>query len=86
MRAEGVKDACEHIGLPRPGEVVLQQVSLVEGVPPAGEFPQIRRKRDGGRQSHAHAAIVFEEPIAGPVLVGAGRFRGYGLCRPMDRR
>ena len=28
--------------------------------------------------------IVFEEPVRGPVLVGAGRFRGYGLCRPMD--
>ena len=31
------------------------------------------RKRDGGRQSHSHAVIVFDEPVAGPVLVGAGR-------------
>jgi hypothetical protein len=84
--AESVKDACEHIGLPRPSEVLLRQVSLVEGVPHAREFPRVARKRDGGRQSHAHAAIIFKEPIAGPVLVGAGRFRGYGLCRPMDRR
>lgn len=84
--AESMKDACEHIGLPRPGGVLLQPVSLVEGVPHAREFPRLSRKSDGGRQSHAHATIVFKEPVAGPVLVGAGRFRGYGLCRPIDYR
>ena len=84
--AESLKDACQHIGLPRPAEVVLHPVSPVEGVPHAREFPRLVRKRDNGRQSHAHAVIVFDAPVAGPVLVGAGRFRGYGLCRPMDPR
>ena len=83
--AESVKDACQHIELPRPREVLLQPVSLVEGVPHAREFPQLTRKRDNGRQSHAHAVLVFDEPVTGPVLLGAGRFRGYGLYRPMDR-
>ena len=82
--AESVKDACGHIGLPRPREVMLHPVSLVEGAPHAREYPQLTRKSDGGRQSHAHAVIIFEEPVRGPVTVGAGRFRGYGLCRPMD--
>ena len=82
--AESVKDACGHIGLPRPREVMLHPVSLVEGAPPAREYPQVTRKSDGGRQSHAHAVMIFDEPVRGPVLVGAGRFRGYGLCRPMD--
>lgn len=82
--AESVKDACLHIGLPRPREVLLHPVSLVEGVPHAREYPQLLRKNDGGRQSHNHTVIVFDEPVRGPVLVGAGRFRGYGLCRPMD--
>ena len=84
--AESVKDACEHIGLPRPREVLLHPVSLVEGVPHAREYPQLTRKNDGGRRSHNHAVIVFDEPVRGPVLIGAGRFRGYGLCRPMDKR
>ena len=83
--AESVKDACEHIGLPRPDQVLLQPVSLVEGVPHAREFPQITRKSDGGKPSQSHAVIVFKEPVTGPVLLGAGRFRGYGLCRPMDQ-
>ena len=84
--AESVKDACAHIGRPRPREVLLHPVSLVEGVPHSREFPQITRKRDGGRQMHSHAVVIFNEPVAGPVLIGAGRFRGYGLCRPMDHR
>ena len=83
--AESVKDACEHIGLPRPRDVLLHPVSLVEGVSHAREFPQLIRKHDRGRQSHSHAVLVFDEPVAGPVLIGAGRFRGYGLCRPIER-
>ena len=82
--AESVKDMCGHIGLPRPREVLLHPVSLVEGVPHAREYPQLMRKNGGGRRSHNHAVIVFDEPVRGPVFVGAGRFRGYGLCRPMD--
>ena len=80
--AESVKDACQHIGLPRPNEVLLHPVSLVEGAPHARDFPQLTRKRDGGRRSHSHAVLIFNELVRGPVLLGAGRFRGYGLCRP----
>ena len=83
--AESVKDACERIGLPRPREVMLHPVSLVEGVPHAREFPYLIRKSDGGRRHHRHAVLIFDEPVAGPVIIGAGRFRGYGLCRPMDQ-
>ena len=82
--AESVKDMCGHVGLPRPREVLLHPVSLVEGVPHAREFPQLARKHDGGRRRHGHAVVVFDEPVCGPVLIGAGRFRGYGLCRPME--
>lgn len=82
--AESVKDACGHIGLPHPREVLLHPVSLVEGVPHAREYPQLERKNGGGRRSHSHGVLVFDEPVRGPVLVGAGRFRGYGFCRPVD--
>ncbi len=83
--AESVKDMCGHVGLPRPHEVLLHPVSLVEGVPHAREFPRLTRKRDRGRQSHSHTVVIFDEPVRGPVLIGAGRYRGYGLCRPMTR-
>ena len=75
--------ACQRIGLPSPQVVVTGQVSLHEGVPHSRSFPPLRRKSDGGRMRHAHAIIVFDEPVRGPVLLGAGRFRGYGLCKPL---
>ncbi len=86
LASESVKDACERVGLPRPQEVRLIPVSLIEGVPPARQYPQLRRKNDGGPMVHSHAVITFENPVSGPVIVGAGRFRGYGLCRPIRER
>jgi len=81
---EVVKDACERIGLPRPAAVVLGPVSPLRGVPPARSFPPLLRKGDGGRRQHLHAEVLFDEPVQGPVLIGAGRFQGYGLLRPLD--
>ena len=45
-------------------------------------FPGVRRKSDRGRLQHQHAVITFAGPVGGPVILGAGRYRGYGLCRP----
>ncbi len=78
-----VGDACVAIGLPRPREVIVTPVSAHLGAPPAFEFPRLRRK-DGSERRHAHAILVFDEAVVGPVLIGAGRYRGYGVCRPVD--
>jgi CRISPR-associated protein Csb2 len=83
--AESVKDSCERIGLPRPDKVLLHPVSMFEGVPHSNEFPFLTRKKDGGRMQHAHTVILFGEKVEGPVVVGAGRYRGYGLCRPVPQ-
>ena len=77
-----VEDACERIGLPRPLDVMLSHISLHMGVPHSRSFPVIRRKGDNGRLQHLHAVLTFAEPVGGPVILGAGRYRGYGLCRP----
>ena len=83
--AEIVKDACERIGLPRPMDVLLHPNSLIRGVPTAREFPYLTRKSDGGRMHQAHVVLTFEQDVQGPILIGAGRFRGYGLCRPLPQ-
>ena len=77
-----IASACERIGLPAPESVVITPVSAHLGAPAAHEFPRMRRK-DGSLRRHAHAIITFHEAVAGPVLLGAGRYRGYGLCRPL---
>lgn len=80
--ADMVCRACERIGLPPPAEVIPTPVSPHIGVPAAHVFPRIKRK-DGSERRHTHAILVFEEPVRGPVAIGAGRYRGFGLCRPI---
>lgn len=82
---ESIARGCVRIGLPAPREVVAAPVSLFEGVPHVRDLPGIRRKSDGGRVFHTHTVVTFAEPVAGPILVGAGRYRGYGFFRPLAR-
>jgi CRISPR-associated protein Csb2 len=81
--ADMIRLACERIGLPRPREVVMTPVSPHLGVPAAHEFPRLSRK-DGTDRRHSHAILLFDDAVHGPIAVGAGRYRGYGLCRPYD--
>ena len=77
-----VAKSCERVGLPRPADVILSSVSLFEGAPVAQRFPALNYRNSGRpRRFHIHAVITFEEAVRGPVLLGAGRYRGYGLCR-----
>ena len=39
-----------------------------------------------GLRSLVHAVVRFPQPVRGPVVLGAGRFVGLGLCLPLDRR
>jgi CRISPR-associated protein Csb2 len=77
-----IRLACQRIGLPEPREIVATPVSAHLGSAPAHTFPRLRRK-DGSQRRHSHAILIFAEPVRGPILLGAGRYRGYGLCRPM---
>lgn len=78
-----ISAACARIGLPAPREVIVTHVCAHLGVPPSFAFPLLRRK-DGSERRHTHAILVFDKPVVGPVLIGAGRYRGYGACRPLE--
>lgn len=80
--AEMITAGCKRIGLPPPREVVVTPVSAHLGAPPSHAFPRLRRK-DGSERRHTHAILLFDEAVRGPVILGAGRYRGYGLCRPI---
>lgn len=80
--ANSIAASCEAIGLPKPREVIVTAISPHLGVPPAHAFARLRRK-DGSERRHTHAIVVFDQPVSGPVLIGAGRYRGYGVCREM---
>jgi CRISPR-associated protein Csb2 len=73
--------ACARIGLPRPTKVRLGSTGFLTGSPHARSVPALQRK-DGSSRQQVHVLLEFAEPVRGPVLIGAGRFRGYGLCMP----
>jgi CRISPR-associated protein Csb2 len=77
-----VVKACQYIDLPRPRDVVLMPGSLFTGAPPAKRFPPLPKKSGKTLDQHTHALLIFDEQVRGPVLLGTGRYRGYGLCRP----
>jgi CRISPR-associated protein Csb2 len=82
-RAEGiVARACEYIGLPRPCWVQVMRRSLFDAAPEAQRFMPYPRNGPGSRRVCVHAELCFEQPVAGPVVLGAGRHFGVGLCRP----
>ena len=91
--AKTIQTACERVldsktpekKAPKIVHVAPLPVSPHLGAPPAHSFPRMERK-SGGQCSHTHALIVFDKPIVGPLLVGAGRYRGYGFCRPIGER
>ena len=86
---ELIASACENAGLPapHPDRIRVGKHSAVEGMPPArplaGEPPWLRWKAPKSLASRqlVHAVIDFREEVRGPVLLGAGRFTGLGLCR-----
>ena len=91
---ELIATACTNAGLPRPDPACIQvgKHSAVEGAPPAwppsGAPPWTawRVPPPLASRSLTHAVIDFGREVAGPVLLGAGRFTGLGLCRRLGDR
>jgi CRISPR-associated protein Csb2 len=86
---ELIARSCTNVGLPRPdpGCIQVGKHSAVEGAPPAWPRPAAppwtrwRVPEPLATRSLTHAVIDFEHAVAGPVMLGAGRFSGLGLCR-----
>jgi CRISPR-associated protein Csb2 len=80
-----IAESCVRMGLPEPREAIVTSVSAHLGVPPSHAFPRLKRK-DGSERRHAHAILVFGERVCGPVVIGAGRYRGYGVARGISEK
>ena len=81
-KREVIATSCERVGLPRPMSVILTRVSAHIGVPHAADFPLMATAEDAPRRPHIHVILSFGTDVEGPVILGAGRYRGYGLLRP----
>jgi CRISPR-associated protein Csb2 len=78
-----IAESCAHAGLPAPKSVSVSKFSTHRGVPPANpkSFPLTD---DWAKRYAAHVKIEFAEEVAGPVVIGAGRYDGYGLMRQFE--
>jgi CRISPR-associated protein Csb2 len=76
-----IMSACERIGLPRPRAVSLTAPCFYGSV--AAEGFRRRDRRGLPPRVRVHALIDFGAAVRGPVLLGAGRYVGLGLCRPL---
>lgn len=70
--------------LPEPESVSVSSISVVEG---AGHALGVPSFTEGGKnlcRYQTHVKVEFAQPVRGPMLVGRGRFRGYGLFCLME--
>jgi CRISPR-associated protein Csb2 len=84
--AEIVARSCERAGLPLPAQIDIDKTSWHRGAPRSkpghGGFPLLPAKPGEAERMQVHVWLRFAESVEGPVLIGAGRYRGYGFCKP----
>jgi CRISPR-associated protein Csb2 len=81
-----VAEACEHIGLPRPVSVEISLAPMLPGAQPVHAFRPWPDRPGRNRRARVHAELRFDRPVRGPVLLGAGRYYGLGLCLPVSEQ
>ena len=73
---------CHHAGLPEPVAFRSARTPLVIG---AVDLAPVEVNRPGRPAlPYSHVELRFEEPVEGPVVIGSGRQRGFGLCVPVS--
>jgi CRISPR-associated protein Csb2 len=94
QEAAFIAESCRSIGLPEPISIEIHKHSALRGAPsaypargaahvPDWSFPAGSKLVQRPRR---HVWIEFAEPVTGPMILGAGRYQGFGLCLPVDRR
>ncbi|MCI0534789.1 MAG: type I-U CRISPR-associated protein Csb2 [Verrucomicrobiales bacterium] len=85
--AASIAQSCERQGLPKPDLIDVDKTSWHRGAPrsrpgPDG-MPWLPGKEGTAPRQQVHVLIQFPCEVQGPLLLGAGRFRGYGLFKPL---
>ena len=72
---------CRHAGLPEPVAFRSARTPLAAG---ALDLAPVEVNRPGRPAlPYSHVELLFDRPVAGPVVIGSGRQRGFGLCVPV---
>jgi CRISPR-associated protein Csb2 len=81
-----VAEAVGWLGLPAPEQLDVSRSCVIPRTVKPQQFPRYPIATERPQRVMVHARLRFAEPVRGPLLLGAGRFVGLGLCRPLDER
>jgi CRISPR-associated protein Csb2 len=81
-----ISDACLRIVGVRPVSVEVSLAPLLPGAQHVRDFLPWPGRPGRTPRVRVHADIRFEECVRGPLLLGAGRYFGLGLCLPVVDR
>ncbi|HEU0141388.1 MAG TPA: type I-U CRISPR-associated protein Csb2 [Bryobacteraceae bacterium] len=75
-------DAFASALLPEPEALEVRAASAHEGAGHSRSLPSFAEGDPALCRYQTHVIVRFRDPVEGPVLVGRGRYRGYGLFAP----
>ena len=81
-----ISDACFRVVGARPVSVEVSLAPLLSGAQHVRHFLPWPGRPGRTQRVRIHADIRFETPVRGPLLLGAGRHFGLGLCLPVEDR
>lgn len=79
-----VRESVVRLGLPEPEHVEIHTHNPVAGSLHVDGFPPYPPQKGRTRRVKVHVTLTFAERVRGPLLLGAGRYLGTGLFRPME--
>jgi CRISPR-associated protein Csb2 len=79
-----ISDACLRVVGTRPASVEVSLAPLLPGAQHVRDFLPWPSRPSRMQRVRVHADIRFQEPVRGPLLLGAGRYFGLGLCLPVE--
>lgn len=83
---QSISEACLRVVGARPSSVEVSLAPLLPGAQHVREFLPWPGRPGRTPRVRIHADIRFEAPVRGPLLLGAGRYFGLGLCLPVEDR
>lgn len=81
-----ISEACFRVVGVRPTSVEVSLAPLLTGAQHVRDFLPWPGRPGRTARVRVHADIRFDQPIRGPLVLGAGRYFGLGLCLPMEDR
>jgi len=80
-----IVDGVRRIGLPAPVEIDVVRSCVLPGTAAPQAYPRFAGGASRLARVLVHVRLRFAQRVRGPILLGAGRYQGLGLCVPVDR-